>query len=567
MYWLRLGSILAQAGWSNRVMRTSTMNEPTPGPLTIEPLFPAACEVKKRRHSSHYEGSREELPRTIFKFLIPVLIVEVLFRAVSKGLWFDEILTTFVSGQTHLSGLWNLLVQGVDGHPPGNYLIERVMGKLGGNERVIFRLPALTAFICVFSCMFSFIRQRAGSLIALVSVSALLITNLYNPFAFEARSYGLMIACITIALMCYVRSESKVWAFLFAVSLAAACSMHFYAVLAFFPFGLAELAYIATERKFRPRIWLAFVAGAVPYVAFWPILRAQRVLYGAHFWATPTFANFAKSLGELTYLKASFSLAIFTAALFYLVYLVFSGKFRQRPETVAADGYSAVEAALILGFFAMPVVTYAIAKIGHGGLSGRYLTVTDLGICLVLSLFLSRMKKPAIITVGLFIFCMFLFQEGTYWADVLRPHEIKDLMAAPEKMSERLDIPLVVSNGLVFLPVWQRADEQIKSRLYFLADPQEQVLASGSDTTTLLLMTLKKFAPIQVESFPDFSQNHRKFLLYSNGDIQDFWPRWLVQHGYSPRAVYVENPPSSVVEDSYDPPKAILYMVDLDERK
>lgn len=546
------------------MMKQSTINESAPESLTLEPLLPISRGAKKGRPSSHRQDSAEAVARTLFRFLIPVLIIEILFRSISRGLWFDEILTKFVSGQAHISGLWNLLVQGVDGHPPGNYLIERMMGKLWGNERVVYRLPALVAFVCVFSCMFSFIRQRAGSLIALVSVSALLVTNLFDPFAFEARSYGLMIACMAFAILCYARAESKGWAFLFALSLAAASSMHFYAALAFFPFGLAELTYCITKREFRTRIWLAFVAGVIPYVAFWPILRAQRVLYGEHFWATPTFATFATSLAELASLRTSFSLAIFTTALCYLIYSVFSEEFR-RPENARAEGYSTVEAALILGFFAMPLVTFAAAKIGHGGLAGRYVTVTDLGICLGLSLFLSRMKKPAIVSVGLLVFCMFLFQEVRYWEDVFKPHAIKDPMAVSAEMSERMDIPLVISNGLVFLPLWQRANEQLKPHLYFLADPKEQVLASGSDTTTLLLITLKNFAPVQVESFPDFSRVHRKFLLYSNGDRQDLWPRWLVKHGYFPRAVSIENPDIGVVDDGPDPAKAILYLVDLDE--
>lgn len=514
-----------------------------------------------------FKSSEEDIAKALFTILIPVVILETLFRSLSRGLWFDEILTVLVSSQPHVSGIWNLLTHGVDGHPMGMYLVERVMGKLGGNERIIFRLPSIAAFLCVMTCMFGFIRRRAGSLIALVSAGALLILNIYDPFAFEARSYGLMIAFITLALMCYERADSKVWGILFALCLAAACSMHFYAVLAFFPFGLAELTILYTERRFRLQVWSGFVVGALPYLAFWPILRAQRVLYGAHFWATPTVWNLAKSVGELTYMKTSFSFAIFAAALIFLLNVIYTGSFRARAKSIKGLGYSSTDIALTLGFFIMPIVTFAAARIGHGGVSGRYLTVTDLGISLALSLFLSRLERPAIVSIGVFVFCMFAFQEMTQWKDVFQPRVIKDLIAAPEQMSKDMDIPLVVSNGLVYLPVWHRASDELRARLVFLADPQEQLAASGSDTTTLLLMTLRNYAPVNVQSFSDFARVHRKFLIYSNGDTQDIWPRWLLKQGYSPRVVSMENPLKSIMEDGPDPPKAIVYLVDLDERK
>ncbi len=139
----------------------------------------------------------------------------------------------------------------------GIYLIDHVLGHIHKNPLLIYRLPSIISFFCLMACMFSFIRKRSGDLIALLSASALLFTTAYAPFAFEARSYGPMLACISFALVCYDRIESKKWKWsvLFATSPAVACSMHFYASSWHsFLFGLAELTYIAKERKFRPRV-------------------------------------------------------------------------------------------------------------------------------------------------------------------------------------------------------------------------------------------------------------------------------------------------------------------------
>jgi hypothetical protein len=510
-------------------------------------------------------ASEDEIAQALLIVLVPVVILESIFRSVSKGLWFDEILTKFVSGQPNVSGIWNLLTHGVDGHPPGIYLIEHFVGRLGGNERIVFRLPSIAAFVCVMLIVYSFVKRRMGGMIAFISAAALLLTTAFDPFAFEARSYGVMLACIAVAVLCYEKADSKKWAVFFALALAAGVSMHFYASLAFFPFGLAELTLWYTERKFRPQVWLAFVVGALPILAFWPILNAQRVLFGAHFWATPTFWNFAKSLGEVLRVIPSFSFGIYAAGFLYLLYLGLTGEFNEKSAGVPGRGFTLPEVALTLGFLAMPVVTYAVAKATHGALSGRYLTTTTLGISLGLSLILSRLKKPAVLSIGVFILCMFVFQEGAQWRFVFRPREVKDLMEAPSQLARQMDVPVVISNGLVYLPAWRQGNDEYKSRLVFLADPDEQIAASGSDTTTRILMVLKDYLPIHVQTFSEFSQAHRKFLLFSNGDAQDYWPRWLVERGYSARAIAVEPSTRSIMEYSADPPKSILFLVDLDQ--
>jgi 4-amino-4-deoxy-L-arabinose transferase-like glycosyltransferase len=269
--------------------------------------------------------SDEDLARALFILLIPIVLIDVLFRALSRALWFDEILTKLVSSQPNVEAMWYRLSHGVTSHPPTFYLIEHVIAGVGGNDRITFRLVSIAAFLCVMMCMFIFVRRRTGGLIAVISASALLLTHLYNFYAFEARPYAVMAACIAIALLCYDRVDSWAGAALFAVCLVAASSLNFYAGLSFFPFGLAELVRFVTERKFRPLVWLGFLAGLLPYIPFWPLLREQKLLFGVHSFGAPSLFGLAKSLGDLMRLDAYFASALFGATLSYLIYLAFSG--------------------------------------------------------------------------------------------------------------------------------------------------------------------------------------------------------------------------------------------------
>jgi hypothetical protein len=529
-------------------------------------VFPSRARVGGNRPAS--KPSQEGLARALFISLVAVAIVEALFHAVTKALWFDEILTVLVSSQWHLTGMWDLLKHGVDGHPLGIYVVEHLIAKLGGNDRITYRLAPIAAFVCVMVCMHVFIRRRAGRFVALVAVPALLLTNLYDPFAFEARPYGLMVACIAFAFLCYERANSWKWAALFALSLAAASSLHFYAAISFFPFALAEIVIVATVRRFRPQVWLAFLAGMLPYLAFWPILNAQRVFYGAHFWATPTFWRFAISMAELLRSGMGFSVAVFAAAIISLGYFAYSGKIGAGPSGAFGTGFSLPDIALALGFLAIPVVTFAAAKIGHGGYTSRYAITATLGIVLALSIILSRLERPVVMCVGLFLLCMFVFQEAGAWSFAFAARGVKDPIQSPLQMAEKLNIPLVVSDELEFLPIWYGADNEFRMHLVFLADAQEQYSVWGTDSATIQMQKLKDYFPVRVQSFSEFAQNNSRFLLLSNGGGRDYRPRWLVNQGYSVQVIDIDPPIRNPVDqDILAHPKEILYLVDLDERK
>ena len=554
-----------------RVMRVSTQPGTHKPSAVIElPLLHRRVDESERFRPFPKKSFEEDLAQALFVLLIPIVVADALFHASSRGLWFDEILTLFISSQSNLTGMWNLLIHGVTSHPPTFYMIEHVMRGLGGNERITMRLVSIASFLCVMACMFIFTRKRVGDLIAVISTSALLLTLLYNFYAFEARPYQLMVACIAIALLSYERANSWAGAVIFIASLTLATSLNFYAGFAFLPFGLAELTYLATHKKFRLQIWAGFLVGVLPYIPFWPLLHIQQVLFGVHSFAAPTLHALAGSIAELLRQETILSCVAFGVLLIYVMHLALSGEIGQRQTSPPGLGFSLSDVALTVGFLLIPIVTYVAAKIFNGALAGRYVLVTALGICLALSVVLSRLKKAGVILVGVFIFCSFATQEVAFGRNELKPREVelRNPIQLPSQVATNMKVPLVICNGINFLQYWHQSSDDIKPNLFFLADSKEQYAASGSETTTIQMWTLTYQPLLNVETFPDFASNHRKFLVYSTGDDQDFWPRWLVQRGYTLKVVSVDPPSHGVLGDGGRIlPKAILYFVDLDERK
>ncbi len=158
------------------------------------------------------------------------------------------------------------------------------------NKEVALRLPSILAFPCTLICVFVYAKKRNGELIASLCALLLLSTILFHVYSIEARAYSMVIACIAFALVCYPRLPSPFWAVMFGLSLLLAESIHYYAVFAMIPFGLAEIVVLVRKRAFRWPVWTALVCGVLPLAASWRLLMTIKTNYGPHMFARPVFS-------------------------------------------------------------------------------------------------------------------------------------------------------------------------------------------------------------------------------------------------------------------------------------
>src|ERR1700733_1186855 len=120
-----------------------------------------------------------------------------------------------------------------------------------GAAMIASRLPSVLAMPITIICIFSYVKRRGGEYIALLCALSIFSTIVFQRYAAEVRPYSLLTACITFVMICYQRSHSKVWVIMFAISLAAAELVHYYAIFALVPFGFAETIVLFRSRKFR----------------------------------------------------------------------------------------------------------------------------------------------------------------------------------------------------------------------------------------------------------------------------------------------------------------------------
>jgi hypothetical protein len=91
---------------------------------------------------------------------------------------------------------------------------------------------------------------------------------------------------MSIAIVAWQRSvDSPLGWILVAISLGAMVSLHYYAIFVWPAFAIAEAFVVVSERRIRKAMWLAFILGAMPLLAWWKLLKRLHEYYGQNFWA------------------------------------------------------------------------------------------------------------------------------------------------------------------------------------------------------------------------------------------------------------------------------------------
>jgi hypothetical protein len=474
-----------------------------------------------------------------------LLIVYAVFRslltAAGRPFWFDEMCTLAVVKRPSAQAMYDGLRQAMDSNPPGFYLIERAAASLIPNAHIALRLPCTLGFAVVLLCVFAFVRKRSNGAIALLCSALLFLSMLYQPFAAEARPFGLEVACIALALICYQRAPALGWVFLLGCSLFLSETLHYYAIFAIVPFAAAEATFLVRNRNVRWTVWIALACSFLPLALFWPLLSNFRAYYGAHQWSPPSRAFLTAVYGWFFHVDAPAGIGIGVMCVAGVTGALALLKFGKAVSDCGTETPTE-EYVLALVFLGLPLIEYVATKAAHGSLTERYALPALLGICMAASYLLRWLGRRGMAVFTLFLIGAVGYQERSFFAQH-RGHLGK--LTSPAEAVESLvssagynNLPVVVSNGLEYLPITHYASPGWARRFVGLVDVPGSIAYAESDSVDKNLLILRTCLPLQVYEFSDFVMEHPQFLLYSGETGRfDWWPRRLVREGYSVRLV------------------------------
>ena len=178
-------------------------------------------------------------------------------------------------------------------------------------------------------------------------------------YSYDARSYAPLMAFAMVAFALWVGLPGgrRVLRLIgLAAALGLGISSNYYGVLAFFPIAAGELMRARQARKLDWAVWLAMMAGAMPLLAYLPLIRHNIAEFTPHAWNRPQISMVALSYLELV--EGVFWLVLLLAGIAF--WKCRRGWPVARPETVA-----------VILFLLYPGIGFVVAIGGAGMISPR----------------------------------------------------------------------------------------------------------------------------------------------------------------------------------------------------
>jgi Dolichyl-phosphate-mannose-protein mannosyltransferase len=477
------------------------------------------------------------------------VVIRGVVGAASRLFWFDELFTLTIAGQPSLHDMWTAIRSGFDSAPPLFYLVERVALGLSSNQQIALRLPSILAFPCILICLFVYAKKRNGELLACVCALLFLATSVFHTYLAEARPYSMVIACIAFALVCYQRMPGRGWTVLFGLALLLAESLHYYALFAMIPFWIAEGVALVQTKKFRWPTWVALICGLSPVAVLWPLLMTYKKSYGPNMFARPSFSAVRGYYGSF-FLLTDNALGIAVATVAFAA-IAWACLWPDKQTTRQSDEQNGniVEAVLLLGFLALPVIAFVLASAVHGILLSRYVLAATIALVLGITIAASMAGRRATALFVLFVFGVVGVRELSFWRhrenDPFKPdfsaisaNQVQQMQKFVQSAGHT-DLPVVVSDCLLYSQFVYYLEPGWTSRLVFLTDEQREFRSSRADTNSKSMLAFSKFFPVRVKDYSEFTAANPDFLLYY--EYFDWYVPALMQDGFSLELVASDN--------------------------
>ena len=458
----------------------------------------------------------------LYCFLMLFAMVSAL-RASSRALWYDELVTYYMSRLPSISAIWAGLKHGADLNPPLLYVATRAAFRLFGDGPVATRLPAMVGFLVMSVCLFRFVSRRSNAVYGFAAMLFPWITGA-SRYAYEARAYGLVMGFSALALVCWqscCEGGRRRWALAgLTVSVAGALMSHCYAVLLFVPLGLGELTRSVRAKRIDWPVWLAIGVAAPLVITYLPLMHANNgfALKNAIF--EPRFASIAE------FCEAVLRPAVWPWLIGFAVVLL-PGRRSGEKQPVRATDIPAHEIAAAAGLVSIPLFVLVLAFALTHVFETRYGLPAVMGLGILFA-FLAYTRTANRGATGVALMGIFLagFLMNSFWT---RPDDTTQSMAIRGLDPDQVEkgVPFVIGNGTLFLQVDHYAKPDLTSRLYLLRDPGAAVRYTGSDIYDNSYPIMRRWFPIKghIEDYQSFISRHDRFMVF--GPMHDPLD-WLV---------------------------------------
>jgi len=465
------------------------------------------------RRLSVTAGWIAERPRVAITLISILYFAAALALAHVKPFWNDELYTFYIARRPGMRGVWDALLTGAEQVPPLFYAITKASIGIFGYTHIGMRLPEILGFWLMSLSLYGVALRFVSVPYAILATVFPLLTEAFD-YAYEARPYGLVLGFCGCALWCWFEatggSRRSLAVVGLAVSLAAALSCHYYAILAFLPLVAGEAVRSWQRRRLDLPILITFLVALAPLVVLFPLIRAGHS-WTATFWAKPNLGSI------MEFYRAALSpseLLLFAVPLALVVQVLINS------EIVGASaGRSLISLSglvTIVGFALLPVVAVILGKTITHAYTSRYVLIAIIGLTSVLVWALSRLASdgatPALLLIVLSV-ALFGVQSVQHYRDLVA-------WARDDEQTLRFLVdnaggqPVAIQDPHLFFELSALWNGRPGLTLVYLFDRDHALAYTKTDVVELGLMTLKSWAPLHMERFDDFVARKSPILVY-----------------------------------------------------
>jgi len=458
-------------------------------------------------------------------------------KAYYKPLWLDEIMGVLIAKVPLRSDIWAICKAGVDNQPPLYHYAMRSSIQFFGNDALGTRVPSLVGYLLFSLCLYWFVSRRASRLYGVAAMLFPWTTRCWY-YATEGRPYGLMLGCAGIAAVCWqsivMRRRRGLMLAGLCLSLTCALNLHYYAVLLFVPFGIAEAVRTYRQRKWDIPVWIALAAPLLVLLAYLPVIRAAKANTGI------PYAPFARANLPVTvwYFAADF-LQSSLVPLICLGVLYFVVQIYSRPSSTAQLARAAVakrlelipEAFLVLGFTCFPVFAALLSRFVTHIFFSRYAIGGIFGFALLLGfcawLAFGDQKEPALALVAIFAVLVLhdrIFDDyRTLLGDRANPARV----GIPQRIHGRAQVdglPIVATNLDDYMGFYYYGDSAFRKRVFYVSSEELAKQYLGFTFHERMMIGSAPYFGTQVVDYNKFVGEHPRFYVF--GTLQ--FSEWVV---------------------------------------
>lgn len=518
--------------------------------------FSATC----RRMALAIESGIEQRPWPSFVLFSAVYFVIVFSLSSMKLLWLDELITLHVSELGSLHAIWHALGQGVDPNPPVTYLLVHLSAQLFGPHEFAYRLPAAIGYwIGIFS-LFLFLRRLVPAPWALAG-TVVSTTMAAFEYSYESRSYGIFYGLAMLAVLCWSwtvdprtsRSRRALALAGMIAALALGISVNYFAVLAFLPPAIGELARTfrrahsaapepsgilgRTWRAVDLRIWLAFVIAASPLLLYLPLIQHSIAEFAPYAWNKASWGQVFDSYTEMVEMMLYPALALFAFALLLRVlaaraeHVCPNCRAGALPRWIAplaarSRDHLAIpfhEGLAVFCLMAYPILGYIVASAHGGMLSPRFVIPVCFGFAIAITLVgfqlfgQFRPAGPALLCLALaWLMCRESYIG--YWYEEQKQcfYKVIDRLPQAEAMVPA-GSPIVIPDPLTVLTFRHYAPPEAAARVVLPLDFPAIRLFRGDDSPEENLWAGRHLIyRVRIEPLADFQNTAGKYLILAS---------------------------------------------------